>query len=279
MTNERARVGRLLASPHDDSVWGGETTGLRDYVPGDDYRYVDWNLCARRGELRTKTFVSGGPRPRYFLLDCSMSMGVGHPTKFDAARRLAAVLGCAALAAGTSVGITAFSGRVLAELPRLCGRNQRLRLLRFLDALALDASPTDLDRAAAVLAGRHQQPGPVAVISDLLNLPDFRKPLERLRQHGYPPRIVQVVAPEEADPPLLGDVELRDVESPRVQRVTLSPHIVARYRELFAQFLASVRRYAARHGLECVQVDSDQSLEAIYAQVLALPRKGKVPSR
>jgi uncharacterized protein (DUF58 family) len=276
---QQAGVRRLLAPPQGVSAWGGsETTGLRNYVPGDDYRYVDWNLCARRGEVLTKTFA-GSVVPRYFLLDCSMSMGMGRPSKFDAARRLAAVLGCAALAAGGLVGITAFSGRVLAELPRLCGKNQVLRLLRFLDGLALDASPTDLGRAAAALAGRHQQPGPVVVISDLLDLPDIRKPLELLRQRGYLPRIVQVYAPEEADPPLLGDVELRDMESPRVHRVTLSPRIVARYRELFSQFLASVRRYATHHGLECVQVAAHQSLEAMFAQVLASPGKGKAPPR
>jgi uncharacterized protein (DUF58 family) len=265
---------RLLAPDRNLSAWGGtEAVGLRPYVPGDDYRQVDWRLCARRDELFTRTYDGGGDVPCYFLLDCSASMGLGSPSKFDAARRLAAALGAAALAAGNAIDISPFSGRMLPGGLRLRGKNQVLRLLRFLDTLALDASPTDLGRAAAALAGRYQQPGPVLILSDLLDRGGFRSPLERLRRRGYSPRIVQVYAAEEADPRALGDVELRDMESPHAVRVTLSPRIVARYRELFAQFMTSVRQYAVRRGLQCVQLASDESLPATFAQTLA--RSGK----
>ena len=289
---------RLLAPDRNLSAWGGtEAVGLRPYVPGDDYRQVDWRLCARRDELFTRTYDGGGDVPRYFLLDCSASMGLGSPSKFESARRVAAALGAAALAAGNAIDISPFSGRMLPGGLRLRGKNQVLRLLRFLDTLALDASPEEnrgqspfvrstghrpkvglavpanedcpLFSAAAALAGRYQQPGPVLILSDLLDRGGFRSPLERLRRRGYSPRIVQVYAAEEADPRALGDVELRDMESPHAVRVTLSPRIVARYRELFAQFMTSVRQYAVRRGLQCVQLASDESLPATFAEALA----------
>ena len=48
---------------------GTELGGHRDYAPGDDYRQIDWNLCARHDELLTKQFPGEADRPVYLLLD------------------------------------------------------------------------------------------------------------------------------------------------------------------------------------------------------------------
>jgi uncharacterized protein (DUF58 family) len=269
---------RLLAADRHLHGWGGsEAGGLRAYVPGDDYRHVDWRCCARRGALFTRTYEAAADVPRYFLLDCSASMGLGRPSKFDAARGLAAALGCAALAAGDAIDISPCCGRAAPEGLRLRGKNQVLRLRRWLDTLALDPSPAELGRSAAALALRRQQPGPVVILSDFMDRDGFQRPLALLRHYGYSPRIVQIYAPEEADPHAMGDVELRDVESPAGVRATLSPRIVARYRKLFAEFLASVRQYTACRGWYCVQWASDQSLRVVSAASLAPARIGGGP--
>jgi uncharacterized protein (DUF58 family) len=269
---------RLLAADGHPPAWGGsEAGGLRAYAPGDDYRHVDWRCCARRGALFTRTYETAADVPRYFLLDCSASMGLGRPSKFDAARNLAAALGCASLAAGDAIDIGPCCGRAAFAGLRLRGRNQQLRLRRWLDTLALDPSPADLSRTAATLALRRQQPGPVVILSDFMDRDGFQRPLALLRHCGYSPRIVQIYATEEADPRALGDVELRDVESSAGVRTTLSPRIVARYRELFAEFLASVRQYAACRGWYCVQWASDEGLRAAAAGPLARARTSGGP--
>jgi uncharacterized protein (DUF58 family) len=254
---------RLLAAGRNRPGWGSTAPGgLRPYVPGDDYRQVDWRLCARRDELFTRTCEGAGDAPRYFLLDCSASMALGRPSKFDAARRIAAALGGAALAAGQAIDIRPLAASPRTQRLRLCGKNQALRLRRWLDSLALAPTPIDLGRAMAAAAAGRQQPGPVLLIGDLLDRGGFQRPLEQLQRQGYSPRIVQIYAPEEADPRMLGDVELQDVESSCGSRATLSPRIVARYRELFAEFMKSVRRYAAGHGWQCVQWPSNRALPA-----------------
>jgi uncharacterized protein (DUF58 family) len=253
---------RLLAADRGTGSGGTESVGLRAYVPGDDYRDVDWQLCARRNQLLTRTCDGPLDGPRYFLLDCSASMALGRPSKFEAARRLASVLGCAALVAGCAIDVIPFAASPHTEGLRLCGKNQVLRLRRRLDSLTLDAAPTDLGRTAAVLAGRYQAPGPVVIISDFMDPGGFQRPLALLHHRGYSPRIVQVYAPEEADPGALGDVGLCDVESQQAVSVTLSPRIVARYRQLFAEFLASVRQCAIRHGWPYVRWPSSQILSA-----------------
>jgi uncharacterized protein (DUF58 family) len=265
----RAGPSRLLAPRPGERTWEGtEVSGLRDYAPGDDYRHVDWMLCARRDEVLTKTFQGPADARIHFLLDCSARMGLGRPAKFDVARQIAAGLGYVALASGCQVGLTAFSGRALAGLPPLRGTQSALRLVRFLEALALDSSPTGQALPAAALAACCRRPGPLVLVSDLLAPAGFQSWLDLLCHRGYQPRIVQVYDPMEAEPTALGDVELYDVQTQAAQRVTLTPRVLRRYRALFAGFLAAVRQYCARRGLECVQLASDQDPELLFANLL-----------
>ena len=68
----RQAGGGILAGPRARLPAGGtEITGHRDYSPGDDYRQVDWSLCARHDELRVKQYEGEADRPVYLLLDCS----------------------------------------------------------------------------------------------------------------------------------------------------------------------------------------------------------------
>jgi uncharacterized protein (DUF58 family) len=265
----RGGQSRLLAPQRGQRTWGGtEVSGLRDYAPGDDYRYVDWMLCARRDEVLSKTFQGTSDARIHVLLDCSASMGLGRPAKFDVARQIAAVLGYVALASGCQVGLTAFSGRVLAGLPPLRGSQSALRLVRFLEALGVDSSPAGQAMPAAALAGQCRRPGPLVLISDLLAPTGFQSGLDLLCHRGHQPRIVQVYAPTDAEPTTLGDVELCDVRTQAAWRATITPRVLRRYRMLFAGFLAAVRQYCARRGLECVQLASDQEPELLFTHLL-----------
>jgi uncharacterized protein (DUF58 family) len=265
----RAGHGLLLAGPRQGPLGGGtEPAGLRDYVPGDDYRHVDWRRCARHDELLTKTFAGDEDRHVYILLDCSPSMGLGRPPKFQLAREIAALLGYLVLRDLGRLGVTAFSDRVLADLPPLRGKGRFGLLLRFLEQLGLEGTRTDLRRTAEGFVRRYQRHGSVVVISDLYDPAGFQPGFDRLRQHGYEPRIVQIHEPGEAEPALLGDCELFDVEGKTARRVTVTERAARRYRRLFAEFHASVRGYCARHGMACVQMASDTPQQEAMVQIV-----------
>ena len=236
---------------------GTEVVGLRDYVPGDDYRSIDWRLCARRDELMSKKFC-GEPDPRvYLLVDCSQSMSLGHPSKFAAAVEATALLGGLALYGQTRVGLTAFSGRPATEFAPRYGKHHFGSLLRFLEHLTLDDAPSDLARVAKRFSARAQRPGPVVVISDLLDAAGWSRAIDALRRRGYTPRIVHIYAQEEAEPQLLGDVELFDVERHVGLETTVTQRTLRRYRATFAAFLASVESYCARWTIPYVRVRAE----------------------
>jgi len=237
----RAGGSSLVAAPPKKQPGGTEAAGLRDYAPGDDYRHVDWTRCARHDELLTRTFRPAEDLHVYILLDCSPSMGLGDPAKFELARRVAAVLGYVALGDLARLSVVAFSGGIVAELPPIRHKTRIFKLLRFLRELRLQGTRTDLKRTARAFVGRYQRHGPAVVISDLYDPCGFQPGLDILRCRGYPPRLVQIHEPREARPDLLGDLELLDVEAETARRTTITGRAARRYQEVFAQFQGSVR--------------------------------------
>jgi uncharacterized protein (DUF58 family) len=259
----------LVAPCREDLSGGaGAPVGLRDYAPGDDYRQIDWVRCARHDELLSKTLRPVEDLHVYILLDCSPSMGLGNPAKFDLARQVAAALGYAALADLARLSVAAFCDRIVAQLPPIRHETRIFKLLRFLRQLPLQGTRTDLKRAAEGFVGRYQRHGPVVVISDLYDSSGFQPGLDCLRRRGYEPRLVQIHAPCEAQPDLLGDVELRDVETQAARPVTVTERALRRYQGLFAEFQQSVRSYSARHGLACVQIATDAPGHEVLLKVL-----------
>lgn len=249
---------------------GAQATGLRDYTPGDDFRYIDWKVCARRDEILSKVFEGQEDRPIYVLVDCSASMASGEAAKLTAARHIAAMLGCVAITAEERIGGMTFAGRITAELPPIFGKACLPRWLRFVERIEVDDTPTDLARVADRLVRHDRRPGPTIVISDLLDPAGFQPGLDLLRRGGYDPRVVHLFDPLDAEPHLLGDVELFDVERGEIWPVTVTERAMREYRVLFARFLESVRNDCARHGTLCTQLSTALPIEQQHREILGL---------
>ena len=101
---------------------GIEFADHREYSPGDDLRYLDWNVFARHDELLLKRFQEEEDLHVYIFLDLSRSMEFGQPSKFDLARQLAAALAYIALADLDRVAVLAFSEGIVQEFPLTRGK-------------------------------------------------------------------------------------------------------------------------------------------------------------
>src|SRR5213596_1199868 len=85
-----------------------EFADYRTYVPGDDFRYLDWNLYGRLERLFLKLYEEERELPVTIFLDASESMTFGEPHKFDFARQVAAAIGYVALCGFDRVSVIAF---------------------------------------------------------------------------------------------------------------------------------------------------------------------------
>jgi uncharacterized protein (DUF58 family) len=269
LVSRRVFRGQLLAQRRAMHLGSGvEFADHREYTYGDDFRYLDWNVYARHDELLLKRFQEEEDLPVYFLLDCSRSMNFGTPSKFDYARKVTAALAYIALADLDRVAVTAFADDIMADFPLTRGKGQILALLRFLDNLQPAGALTDLARVAGGFVHRNQRRGLVIVVSDLYDPAGFERGLGRLRHRRYEPHIVQLHDRKEAEPDLLGDLELYDIESELSQMVTVTESSLRLYRQRFRSFLDSVQSFCRRYSLGCTRTLTEVPFDDLILKMM-----------
>ena len=252
--SKRVFRGSLLAQRRTMQLGSGiEFSEHREYAPGDDFRYLDWNVYARHGDLLLKRFQEEQDLHVYLLLDCSRSMAFGHPPKFDLARRLVAALAYIALADLDRISVLAFADGVINEFPLTRGKARILALLKFLESQQVGGADTDLSRAVQGMLHRSKRSGIAVVVSDLFDEHGFQTGLDQLRYRRFDGHVLQLYDPKEADPAQLGDVELMDMETDSLRKVTVTEKNLRTYKQLFQNHQRSVRDYCQNYGLGCTQ--------------------------
>ncbi len=245
----------------------------RPYAPGDDFRFIDWNVFFRTEQLFLKLFEEQEDLHVYVLVDCSASMDFGTPYKFHYARRLAAAIGYLGLAGLDRIEILPFS----TALPKgfgstlsARGKGKVFRVLEFLDGLE-PAGETDLHGTIQALGSSKRKRGLAVVISDLFDRRGAMPALDALRYHKFEPYVIQVVSPQEAQPDLLGDLRILDSESGGSRDVTVTEGMLRRYRAAFTEYCASVETNCRRREIGYARCLTDVPFED---SIIAMLRHG-----
>jgi|694.fasta_scaffold16363_5 uncharacterized protein (DUF58 family) len=255
--SKRVFRGSLLAQRRTMQLGSGiEFSDHREYATGDDLRYLDWNVYARHGDLLLKRFQEEQDLHVYLMIDCSRSMGFGSPPKFDLARQLTAALAYIALADLDRIAVVAYANDIISEFPVTRGKARILALMKYLESLSTVGTDTNLSKAVQGLLHRGTRNGLVVVLSDLFDPNGFSRGFDQLRSRRFEAHVLQLHDPKEADPKLLGDAELEDVENGSIRMVTINERMLRRYKQLFTDHQTSVRDYCRRYGLSCTQSPS-----------------------
>lgn len=269
LVSRRLFRGSLLAQRRTKQTGGGiEFADHRDYSHGDDFRYLDWNVFARHGELLLKRFQEEEDLHVYLLLDCSRSMAFGSPPKFDLARQVVAALAYIALSDLDRIAVIAFAGDIVADFPLTRGKDRILTLLKFLDGLEVQGEDTDLGRVLKAFTQRPHRRGLAIVVSDLFDPQGYQRGLDLLRYRNYEVHAVQLHDRQEAEPNLLGELELVDIESDHGQKVTITEKSLKRYRQLFAEFQEELRRYSRKYGVGLSQTECDVPFDELVLKMM-----------
>ncbi|MCZ6688482.1 MAG: DUF58 domain-containing protein [Planctomycetota bacterium] len=225
-----------------------EFADYRNYVPGDDLRFIDWNIYARLDRLFLKLFQEEEDLHVYILVDISGSMSFGKPDKLAYARQVAAALAYVGLVNLDRVVVGSFSSRIRDTLPPLRGRSQVWKLLRFLSGLHPEGT-TRLERSVRDFVVRHRRRGIVIFISDFFDRDGFEGALKLFLARNLDIFTIQILAPEEVDPKLTGDLRLVDMEDGEVTEVTISAPLLKVYSRNLQAFLGDIRDYCSRRGI------------------------------
>ena len=195
---------------------GMELTEVREYQPGDDVRYIDWNITARED----RPFVRDAHVERaldvWMALDLSgsISWGTAQCTKRERAVEFVAVAGQLLQRHGNQVGALLFADRPLGFVPPGAGRTHLLRMLGAVrDAPRQEATGrTDLCAALERLDATARRRALVLVVSDFLVPDGWQSVLRRLAQR-HEVVAVRLRDPREAELPDVGLVTLEDPET------------------------------------------------------------------
>ena len=267
LVSRRVFRGSILAQRRTMQRGGGvEFSDHRDYSPGDDFRLLDWNLYARHEELLLKRFQEEEDLHVYFFLDCSRSMTLG--SKFDLARQVTAALAYIALADLDRVSILAVAESIIDEFRLTRGKSRILSVLQFLERQQPTGQETDLARVVQGFVHRSQRRGLAVVVSDFFDPHGYATALDLLRHRKYEPSLVQIFDPREAEPSLLGDLELCDVETDRLEKVTITESALRKYRRIFDDFQQGLSSYARTYNLSLARTACDVPFDQFVLQMM-----------
>ncbi len=292
---------QLLAKRHAKSSIRGERRSkargqsvefadYRNYVVGDDLRYLDWNLYGRLDRLFLKLYEEERELPVTLFLDGSESMGFGEPSKFDFARQVAAAIGYVALCGFDRVSVRVFPNhrgrdappqagessnrqssvdamKALGALKSVRGRKSSMMFLTNL-AMLVPGGRADFNESLKRGAMEASHGGVAVVLSDFLDEGGYEEGLKSLVSRGFQVSAVQILSPEELSPTSYGDLRLVDSETGHSEEVTFGRHRLEVYTRVVREHVERLRQHCRARGIQFFQCSSNGRLEDLLLKRL-----------
>jgi uncharacterized protein (DUF58 family) len=240
---------------------------VREYVPGDDIRAIDWNVTARTGLPHIKKFTEERELTIILMIDISGSGEFGSSTtsKREMMAELGSVLAFSAIRNNDKVGLILFTDFVELYIPPKKGRSHILRVIREILFFKPQGNKTDL-KAPLDFAGRVcRRKCVIFLISDFCLPGDFDQALEELqpklrigcRRHDLISLIIS--DPREHELPDVGWLTIEDAESGRqIELNTSDPRVRRGYAEIAALRHTTVLKTIRAAGIDLLNLSTDQ---------------------
>ena len=211
----RGPLDAMMAGAYHSSFKGNgvEFSEVREYVPGDDVRSIDWNVTARMGTPYIKKFVEERELTLMLMVDASSSseFGSGKEMKGEAMAAITALLSFAAVRNNDKVGLLIFTDQVELFIPPAKGKKHVLRLVREILYFKPEHHRTNLQQALEYVGGVLNRRAMVVVMSDFMDA-GFETAFKILgKRHDM--LAVSVMDPRESELPPVGLVEFEDPET------------------------------------------------------------------
>ena len=245
---------------------GIEFSEVREYIPGDDIRSIDWNVTARMGYPFVKQFVEERELTVLLVVDVSASGAYGSTgqSKIEVAAEIAALLAFSAIRNNDRVGLVAFTDQVEKYLPPRKGREHVLRVIRELLWVRPRGRGTDIASALAYVNRVQRRRSVVFLISDFL-AGGYEATL-RVTNRRHDVVAIAITDPREVELPDAALVALEDAETGALVTIDAgNPATRDEYHRLAAEMLRQRDRVFQSVKVDRVDVATDQS----YVEPLA----------
>ncbi|HET9492612.1 MAG TPA: DUF58 domain-containing protein [Chloroflexia bacterium] len=263
--------------------YGVDFADLREYQPGDDVRYIDWNVTARLDTPYVRQYTEDREITAWFLLDLSPSMDFGtqHSLKRSVLVDFVATVARLLTRHGNRVGAVFYGSKVDRVIPAGSGRIQVLRLINdLLKQPQLPRAPfTDLTPLIGAGLQGIKRRSLVFVVSDFISAPGWERPLSLLKRH-HDVIAVRLWDPREVELPDIGPIIVEDAETG--EHLYVDTHDRAfrrRFREAARQREASLAAAFKQAGVDTLPVSTDEDLVRAIVRFATLRRQRFASSR
>jgi uncharacterized protein (DUF58 family) len=243
-----------------------EFADFKQYVAGDDFRQIDWNLYARMERFYLKLFVAEEELTVHLLVDTSRSMDWGDPNKLLYAKRAAGAMGYIALSNLDRITLTAFGQPRDTRMPPQRSKRGVVPLFNFLTEL----QPGGATRFAEVCRRYAQtatNPGPLLLCSDLMD-EEWQAGLQALLARRFEITVLHTLAPQEVNPQLEGDVRLVDAEGGAPVDLTADLDLIQRYQRNLESWRDEIGEYCNARGISYVPIETSYPIEDLLLNLL-----------
>lgn len=250
-----------------------EFTDYRNYVAGDDVRFVDWNIFSRLNRPYMKLYRHEEEMHVVVIVDASSSMLFGD--KFLRAKQLAAAFGVMGLRNIERVSVYGCHtpGREPALLPPCTGRVNRRRLFEFLEKLE-GGGDSPIESAVEDVLRRHRGRGMVVLLSDFLTFGDLQRPLNLLYSAGLEICGIQILSPVELNPEITGDIRFVDAETGQTLDISSAGDLLGLYHDHRQALLEELELLCRQRGGRFLSISSADPMDYVLFDLLR--RKGWV---
>jgi uncharacterized protein (DUF58 family) len=236
---------------------GIEFSELREYVPGDDIRAIDWKVTARLDRPFTRIFSEERDVTVCFCVDVSGSTGFGSwRSKAEVAKEITGSLVLSALVHHDAIGLLLFSDRVEKFIPPRKGLPHALEIINTLYDYRPASQGTDLIPVLRYLSGALKRQSSVVLVSDFI-APSFTRELIVLKKR-HQVFAIGIADPRESDIPDIGYITLEDEETGEQLVVdTSDEEFRSRFREFTNDNAQKFRRELTHHQVPLAMVVTD----------------------
>ncbi len=240
---------------------------VREYAPGDDPRFIDWNVSARMGNTYSKLFEEERELTVYLLIDVSASslFGTFRQSKKDLIIEICAVLAFSAITNNDKVGLILFSDRVEKFIPAKKGRDHVLYMVREMILFKPHSSHTNVLKALQFLNNTTRHKSIVFVLSDFADA-GYEDGL-RVASKRHDVIGVQVFDKRDEQLPMAGLMQLRDSETGKTILLDSNDDYTRqRYNLQFLHMLDEAKVAFRRAGADLLQIPTGQDYVKLLQQ-------------
>jgi uncharacterized protein (DUF58 family) len=257
--------------------FGVDFADLREYQPGDDVRYIDWNVTARLGEAYIRQYVEDREITAWFLVDLSPSLefGTAARTKREMVIDFVATFARLLTRHGNRVGAMILVSGLERVIPVRTGRLQVLRLIHELvgQPLVHTTVMTDLNAMLRAAQGSIHRRSLLMIASDFISSPGWESQL-KVMNRWHDVVAVRVSDPRERELPDVGGLVVEDSETGAQLFVdTHDPVFRKRYRAAAESREEALRTAFNRAGVDALWLSTDEDLVKAFVRFAALRGK------